>query len=398
MADSARFDVVAFGATGFTGRLVAEYLGARAAQEAFSWAIAGRDAAKLDSLAAALSSGGPQPASLVASIDDRDSLLAMARRARVLLTTVGPFDALGEPVVEAAIAGGADYVDITGEPAFVERIIRRHHEAARAAGVRVVHCCGFDSVPHDLGALLAVEALGTDAPIDLEGFVSARGSVSGGTWQSAVRAMADYRAERRRRRAHRVARGKGAEGHDRPRYGRRRVRFAPEVGAWVAPLPTIDPEVVLRSAAALPDVYGAGFRYGHFLRVGSLLRLGLGATFVGGVFALAQLPPTRALLLAAKKSGDGPSAETRSRSRFQVALIGRAGDRRVRVDVRGGDPGYDETAKMISESALCLAFDRPREGASRPPGGVVTPAVAMGTDLSRRLEAAGIRFDVEAPS
>lgn len=393
-----QYDVVAFGATGFTGGLVARYLARRAAGEGIRWAIAGRDPAKLEAVAESVvaASGDPDtvlPGIVVADVGDRASLDVMARRARVVLSTVGPFDAYGEPVVEAAIAAGADYVDITGEPAFVTRMIDRHDAAARDRGVRIVHCCGFDSVPHDLGALLAVRALAPlDAPVRLEGFVYGLGEISGGTWHSAVHAMAGYRREARRRREGRRAADGGDRDPGRPRHGRGGVRFEPAVQAWVAPLPTIDPEVVLHSARLMRETYGEGFRYGHFVRVGSLAKLGIGATAVGGMFALAQLPPTRALLLRWKKPGDGPSEETRARSRFHVALVGRSGDRTVRVDVRGGDPGYGETAKMVAESALTLAVDRPRATARRC--GVITPASACGTALVERLRAAGMEFEV----
>ncbi len=409
MSDSKRYDIAVLGATGFTGGLVASYLATQAAGESLRWAIAGRSRPKLEAVAAGLREDAADteaaPGIEVVNVDDAPAMEALARQTRVLLTTVGPFDVHGEPVVAACVAGGCDYVDITGEPAFVSRMIDRYHQPARERGIRVVSCCGFDSIPHDLGALLAVRALREgvagdgvgDAPIDLEGFVFGAGSISGGTWHSAVRAMGNYRADqrarRRRRREEKSVRRPGA-----PRYGRRTVRYEPAIAAWAAPLPTIDPEVVLRSASLLPADYGSGFRYAHFVRVGSLPKLTAGAMFIGSVFALAQLPPTRRLLLAAKKPGDGPDAAARAKGRFHVLLRGKRAERTVSVNVRGGDPGYGETAKMVAESALCLARERSRADQTTPASmtGVLTPAAALGLPLIARLRSAGIRFEVEA--
>lgn len=419
MPEADRYDIVVLGATGFTGGLVAAYLAERAAEELLRWAIAGRSRTKLEAVAADLVAGEPAaelttPGIEVVDVGDALALENLAGRTRVLLTTVGPFDMHGEPVVAACVAGGCDYVDITGEPAFVARVIDRYHHPAQAQGLRVVSCCGFDSIPHDLGALLAVRALREasargDEPlaelgdaIDLEGFVFGSGSVSGGTWHSAVRAMGNYRADQRQRRLRlrqqRLRHREGDRCPEAPRYGRRSVRYEPAIGAWAAPLPTIDPEVVLRSAALLPADYGPGFRYAHFVRVGSLPKLTAGALFIGGVFALAQLPPTRRLLLAAKRPGEGPDAATRAEGRFHVLLRGRCGGRTVSVSVRGGDPGYGETAKMVSEAALCLARERARTETAvpAPMTGVLTPAAALGLPLVARLRVAGIQFEVEA--
>jgi short subunit dehydrogenase-like uncharacterized protein len=171
---------------------------------------------------------------------------------------------------------------------------------------------------------------------------------------------------------------------------RPRVRYEREIGAWVVPLPVLDPQVVLRSARALPD-YGPDFRYAHYARVQRLPTLVAGVAGIGAIFALAQWGPTRSLLLRAKARGEGPSAEQRARASFEVCFVGRAGAKRVMTAVRGGDPGYDETSKMVSEAALCLAQDRERLPET---AGVITPALAMGDLLTARLRAAGIVFEV----
>ncbi|MDI1449855.1 saccharopine dehydrogenase NADP-binding domain-containing protein [Polyangium sp. 6x1] len=389
MTTEREYDVVLFGATGFTGRLAAHYLAETSRKTPLRWALAGRSAQKLDSVRRELAGVLPDASRLPvieASSDDPASLARMARSARVVLTTVGPYALYGEPLVEACVREGADYVDITGEPRFVNRLIEHYHEDARKAGLRIVSCCGFDSIPHDLGALFTVQKLPKDEPITLEGFVRMGGTFSGGTWQSALNEMgAGAAAAKARPWAKDPLPGGRVVEELRPR-----VRKEPDLGGWACPMPSIDPQIVLRSARAL-DAYGPDFRYGHNLMFSSALKLAGVAAGIGAVAALSQLGPTRALLSRLRPSGEGPSPEERARSWFQVTFRGRSSTRRVLTRVSGGDPGYTETAKMVSESALCLAFDRDR---LPPHVGVVTPAAGMGDALIERLKAAGLRFEV----
>ncbi|MFB7511585.1 saccharopine dehydrogenase family protein, partial [Streptomyces broussonetiae] len=283
---------------------------------------------------------------------------------------------------------GADYLDLCGEPEFVDRVYVRHDARARETGARLVHACGFDSVPHDLGVHFTVGQLPEGVPLTVDGYVSADAAFSGGTLASALIQFARGRqllgAARERAR------------HE-PRLMGRRVatptgapRFAAEVGAWALPLPTLDPQIVRRSARALQR-YGPDFRYRHYAAVRRLpVALG-GLTAVGAVVAAAQLPPARRWLSDRLRPGDGPSAQKRARSRFSVRFVGEGGGRRVFTEVAGGDPGYDETAKMFAEAALCLAFDDLPQTA-----GQVTTAQAMGDALTERLRAAGITFRVAA--
>jgi len=376
------FDTVLFGATGFTGTLTAEYLAAHA-PAGTTWALAGRNRAKLEALRERL---GADVTILEADITDAASLRRVAESARVVITTVGPYVRYGEPLVAACAEAGTDYVDLTGEPEFVDLMYLRHHATAERTGARLVHACGFDSIPHDLGALFTVQHLPEDQPIALRGYVSAGGRPSGGTFDSAVTAMS------RMRHASAVhAKRRKAE----PRGGARRTRaltgrpgYDRHVHTWVLPLPTIDPQIVVRSARALSR-YGPDFSYSHYAAVGNpLVAAGL-TVGVAGTFALAQLPPTRTLLRKLLPSGAGPSEEQRAKSWFKVRFVGESGGQRVVTEVAGGDPGYGETSKMLAESALCLAYDSLPETA-----GQVTTAVAMGDALRARLEKAGITFRV----
>jgi short subunit dehydrogenase-like uncharacterized protein len=383
-----QYDIVICGATGFTGALTAEYLAANAPAET-RWALAGRNRQKLEGVLSRLSSanaGAADVSLLHADVTDADSLRAVAEATKVLVTTIGPYILHGEPLLAACAAAGTDYVDLTGEPEFVDLMWLRHHEEAERTGARLVHSCGFDSIPYDLGALYTVEHLPEGVPIKLDGFVRMGGMVSGGTYHSAIHIMG------RLRQGMQVARERK---QSEPRPDGRRVKGAPgrphhdEVGGgWAVPFPTIDPQTVLRSARAL-DRYGPEFTYSHYLVVKRLPVLAGMAAGAGAAVALAQLPPTRNALLKLKSSGDGPSEKQRSRAWFKVRFAGAGGSRRVVTEVSGGDPGYGETSKMLSESALCLAFDELPQRA-----GQLTPAVAMGSKLTERLQRAGIEFCV----
>ena len=390
MADR-RFDIVVFGATGFTGGLTAEYL-ARNAPAGMSWALAGRNMSKLEQVRARMAAADPAWAELPllrADSGDPASLRELAEATKVVITTVGPYIRYGEPLVAACATAGTDYVDLTGEPEFADRMYLDYHGQAEQSGARIVHSCGFDSIPYDLGVQFAVEQLPEGVPIAVEGFVRSNGSFSGGTYQSAIEVLSRLRSsskvarERRRREGDPPGRRvKGVSGRPHPDH------FA---GGWVVPFPTIDPATVLRSARAL-DRYGPDFTYSHYAVVGPLPML-VGVSAAAGVaVALAQVAPTRNLLLKLKSSGAGPSEAQRAKSWFRVRFVARAGGsaaREIRTEVSGGDPGYSETSKMLAESALCLAYDDLPERA-----GQLTPAVAMGPALRRRLEAAGIEFKV----
>ena len=381
MAERAH-DVVLFGATGFTGGLTAEYLAEHAGPET-RWALAGRNRQKLEALRDRLPGEVPL---LEADANDPDSLRAVAESARVVITTVGPYIRYGEPLVAACAAAGTDYVDLTGEPEFVDLMWLRHHEEAERSGARIVHCCGFDSIPHDLGAYFTVQQLPEGVPLRVEGFVRAGGSFSGGTYHSAIENFARARKYMRARKERREREGRARDRHVKVSMGR--VRQERELGAWAVPFPTIDPLVVARSARAL-DRYGPDFSYGHYLLLKRLPMVAGLAGGVGALFALSQLPPTRKLLLSLRGPGEGPTPEQREKGWFRVRFRGEGGGKRVETEVSGGDPGYGETAKMLAESALCLAHDDLPSTA-----GQVTPATAMGDALLGRLQAAGIEFKV----
>jgi short subunit dehydrogenase-like uncharacterized protein len=262
----------------------------------------------------------------------------------------------------------------------------RYHEQAVESGARLVHSCGFDSIPYDLGVLFTVEQFPEGVPISVSGYARVGGTFSGGTYHSAVHIMG------RLRQGAKVARERSAK-EQKPSGRRARIVFgrphhSAEAGGWAAPAPTIDPQNVLRSARAL-ERYGPDFSYTHYLvtkRLGTMAGLGVGA---GTVVALAQLPPARKALLKFKDPGEGPSEEQRAKSWFRVRFVAHSEGQRAMTEVSGGDPGYSETSKMLAESALCLAHDQLPDRS-----GQLTTAVAMGQPLIDRLLRAGIEFRV----
>src|SRR3954468_6256929 len=302
MADR-EHDIVLLGATGFTGALTAQYL-AEHAGDGVRWALAGRNRAKLEALSERLGVVVPL---LHADVTDDASLRSVAESARVVITTVGPYVTYGEPLVAACAEAGTDYVDLTGEPEFVDRMYLRHHERAVASGARIVHACGFDSIPHDLGVLFTVQQLPEGVPLEVRGYVRAGGRPSAGTYHSAITAFSRMRhassVHKERRDAEGEPDGRRVRSIGGPGIGR-----AKELDAWALPMPTIDPQVVKRSATAL-ERYGPDFAYGHYLAVKHLPAAAGIVGGVGGLFALAQVPPARSWLLGRMSSGQGPGPE-----------------------------------------------------------------------------------------
>jgi len=389
-ASARDFDIVVFGATGFTGELTAAYL-AEHAPHGLRWALAGRNQAKLEQVRSRLAANDPDLAELPllrADSSDDASLRAVAESTRVVITTVGPYTLFGEPLVAACAAAGTDYVDLTGEPEFVDRMYLAHHERAVETGARIVHAAGFDSIPHDLGAWFTVQELGSAEPITLRGVVRSNAMFSGGTFHSAMTAMSRPKQMREAMVSRRKKEGRPVGRKSRAVAGKpHRDR---KLGLWLLPLPTIDPFVVARSGAALAS-YGPDFRYSHYAGLKTLRYTAGAVAAVSGIVVSAQIPPLRNFLKSRIKQGQGPSEQRREKSWFTVDFVGESGGRTVRTRVSGGDPGYDETAKMLAESALCLALDD-----NPQTSGQVTTAYAMAENLLTRLQKAGMSFEVLA--
>lgn len=404
------FDVVLWGATGFTGRLVAGYL--LSSGESFRWALAGRDKGKLEAvrrdLEAVRASAGDVPI-LVADRADPASLAAMVRQTRVVCTTVGPYAKYGRELPATCVALGTDYCDITGEVPFIRGVIDAHHEEAARRGVRIVHCCGFDSIPSDLGVHMVHDhAKREGRALEQARFflVKSRGGFSGGTIASMMNLIEEATTDRALRRLVADPYALNPEGERSGPDGpdQRGVGFDRESGRFTAPfvMASVNTRVVRRSNALLGYAYGRDFRYAEVMRFArgpaGLLSAAAVTAGLGGFAAAAVFPPTRRLLerFALPAPGEGPSKEERDRGHFLVEIHATTrGDGGHLVGRVAGtsDPGYGETAKMLGESALCLAMDRDATPAA---AGVLTPASAMGMPLVERLRRAGMTFQVEA--
>ncbi len=382
-------DLVLFGATGFTGGLTADYLAGNA-PDGLRWALAGRSLDRLLAVRDRLAAETPRCADLpllIADADDFDGLADIARRTRVVATSVGPYLRHGEPLVAACAATSTDYVDLSGEPEFVDLMYLRHHERAVATGARLVHACGFDSVPHDLGALFTVSHLPADLPIALRGVVRSTGSPSGGTFHSALGAMSRLGAAKETARARRELEAAYVDDARSARSVAGKPHRDPMLGYWLLPLPTIDPVVVARSAAAL-DAYGPRFRYSHYAGTKTLRYAVGGAATVAFLAGASRIGPLRERIQRRLEPGDGPPESRRAKAWFTVDFVAEADGSTLHTRVCGGDP-YTESAKMLAESALCLVYDD-----NPATAGQVTTAQAMGAHLLTRLQAAGMRFEV----
>ena len=382
MTTSRSYDITLLGATGFTGGLAAKYLAANAPADA-KLALAGRNRAKLEAVAASL---GREVAIIVVDNTDDASVKAMAEATRVVMTTVGPYILHGEPVVRACAEAGTDYVDLTGEPEFVDLMYVKYNATAEKSGARLIHACGFDSIPHDLGAQFTVEQLPEGLPMTVRAYVSANGTFSGGTAASALEAMSRM-SESKKAHAARVASEPLPAGRT-AKVVAGKPGKSRDTGRWSLPMPTIDPEIVLNSARRI-DRFGPDFSYSHNLDSKNFIGTASMAVGIGFIAGMAQVAPVRRWMSNRVPPGTGPSEEKRAASWFKVRFFGEAGSVKVITEVAGGDPGYGETAKMISESALCLAFDE-----LPTTSGQQTTASAMGAALRSRLVAQGITFTV----
>ena len=406
MAADRALDLVLFGATGFTGKLVAQYLAEHAGAET-RIGLAGRSEEKLASVRSELPAGAADWPLVVADKSDPDSLAKLAARTTAVITTVGPYAQGGLALVEACAGAGTHYADLAGEVLFMRDSIDRYDDAARASGARIVHASGFDSIPFDLGVLVLREKVRADGAGELEDttsmVVGVGGGISGGTIASLMGQLDEGKADRDRARVAADPYGLSPDRSAEPDLGDERdlrsMERDPDTGAWLAPwmMAQINTRVVRRSNALLDWDYGRRFKYREVMAFRSgPTAPAMAAAVTGGLGSLMaglSFGPTRAVLEKVLPSqGEGPSEKTREKGFFKIEIRSRtsSGARYVcRVSAQG-DPGYKATAVMLGESGLCLGLD----GASLPDrAGVLTPATAMGMPLVERLRAADFTFE-----
>ncbi len=420
--DTRRFDIVVWGATGFTGKLVAEYLARHeqardAATPPLAWALAGRSLDKLEAVRAALAADFPRVKDLPLLLGDgkvRASLDPIARDARVVITTVGPYALHGRALVAACADAGTDYVDLAGETPFIRDMIDEHHARAQRTGARIVHACGYDSIPSDLGVLMLQDYARNRHGGRCEAIRffagESKGGVSGGTVASMLNLAEQATRDPRVRRiaGNPYALDPTREGRGPDKRDQLGVRFDGDSQRWTGPfvMAAINTRIVRRSNALLGYGYGVDFRYSEAMSFGpgvkGLVQASAVSAGLAGFMVALAVPPMRMLLARTvlPSPGEGPSKKTRETGYFTSRLYGavdaRAGAAvgapvKLLGTVKGkGDPGYEATARMISESALSLL----RDAGIRQQGGVLTPASCMGMPLVERLRKAGMTFEV----
>lgn len=402
-------DLIVFGATSFVGQILARYLAEHyGAHGSLKWAIAGRSEQKLAALRNSLGLAVGKVPLLVADAADEDALRRLCRSTRVVASTVGPYALHGEPLVKVCAETGTDYCDLTGEVQWIRRMIGAYEAAARKSGARIVHCCGFDSIPSDLGVHFlqqqARKRFGAPCTTVKMRVKAMRGGLSGGTAASMVNAVKEAVADPALRRElanpYAICPDGYAPGVRQPNVTS--AEYDADFEAWVAPfvMAAINTRVVQRSNALSKQAYGEDFRYDEAMLMGHGLKGRAAATGMtaglGGFMVAAALPPTRWALerFALPAPGEGPSAEQQRKGFFDLRFLGTTADgRKLRVKVTGDrDPGYGSTAKMLGQAAACLAQDFADSGRN---GGFWTPATMFGDKLIERLVAhAGLTFEV----
>lgn len=406
MRDGKELDLILLGATGFVGRLTAGYLAGHA-PPGLRIGLAGRSEERLAAVRDGLGTAAQAWPLIQADSTDPAAAQSLARMAGAVATTVGPYRRLGLPLAQACAEAGTDYADLTGEVLFIRDTMASCQEAAARTGARIVHSCGFDSVPSDLGVLATHDAAAADGAGNLEDttlvLTAMRGGVSGGTLASGLGQFDDVRASSGNRRIvadpHALSPDRDAEpalGDEREQAG---IRYDPGIGVWTGPflMAGFNTRIVRRSNSLRGWAYGRQFRYREVTGFGSgpaaPLRALAGTAAFAALAAGVAMPPSRALLRPVlPKPGEGPGEKTRRNGFFRIQVHARTatGARYLtRVEARG-DPGYAATAVMLGESALCLVLDRDR---LPDLAGVLTPATAMGAVLTDRLRSAGHTYE-----
>lgn len=408
MSDKPKFDVVVYGATSFVGQILCHYLVQRHGGQGQSlrWAMAGRNAAKLAEVQRSLGDQGQNIPLIVADASDEKALREMCEQTAVIASTVGPYALYGEPLLAACVDTGIGYVDLTGEVQWIAKMLGKYEDKAKATGARIVHCCGFDSIPSDLGAQFAqeafIESFGHPATQVKTRVKAMKGAFSGGTVASLVNAVKEMTTDptlrpilknpyaicpKDKQMATRQPNVTGAE-------------FDADAQAWTAPfvMAAINSRIVLRSHALAGMPWGDDFLYDEAMLMGKgisgrVAALGL-AGALGGFMVGAAIPPTRWLMqktfLPAPGEGPSPEAQAAGYWDYRIYALDAKGNKKIAKVTGDRDPGYGSTAKMLGEAAACLAQDLPDLT-----GGIWTPATAMGETLRARLiEHAGLTFEI----
>lgn len=404
------FDIVVFGATSFVGKIMVRYMMDTFPKhdKAPTWAIAGRSEAKLQALKDELGEHGQSLPTIVADAANEEQLNAMCEQASVIVSTVGPYALYGEPLIKACVSSGTDYCDLTGEPQWIARMLKRYEKIAQISGSRIVHCCGFDSIPSDLGVWYTQQQAKTAFDESCNKIFmrvrAMKGAASGGTVASMMNLVKEATTDKdlRRMLANPYALCPAEHPFKVRQENLKMARYDENCQSWIAPfiMAAINTRVVHRSNAMQNNAYGEDFVYDEAMLMGKgasgSIKAGALSTGLGGFMVAAALPPMRWVMenTFLPKPGEGPSEKEQLEGFYDLRFFAQtATGNKLQCKVTGDrDPGYGSTGKMLAESAACLALDIDK---NERKGGFWTPASAMAEPLLVRLEKyAGLTFSV----
>jgi|TARA_B110000240_G_scaffold145972_1_gene161303 short subunit dehydrogenase-like uncharacterized protein len=404
-----KFDIVIFGATSFVGQILTRYLLDQFPLEGdLKWAIAGRSQSKLDDLKSSLGITGASLDVLVADAADEDSLRFLCESTRVVISTVGPYALYGEPLVKTCVALGTDYCDLTGEVQWIAKMLERYENEAKISGARIVHSCGFDSIPSDLGVYFlqqhAKQQFGETCSSIKMRVKKMKGAASGGTVASMTNIFKEVASNPALRKtlANPYAICPPDHGNNTRQNSMNRPQYDTDFNSWVAPfvMAVINTRIVYRSNALIEGGYSQNFEYNEAMLtgkglIGSGIAAGVGVG-LGGFAMAAVIPPTRWVMekFILPKPGEGPSQDAQEKGCYDLRFYGKTDSgQEIRCKVTGNqDPGYGSTAKMLGQAAACLVQDINKD---KVQGGFWTPASIFGAQLITRLEShAGLTFEL----
>ena len=371
---SKKYDIIVFGATGFTGSLICEYLSSHKENSRIKWAIAGRNKNKLNKLSKKYSIDN-----ILADSFNQESLNSMCSQSRLIISTVGPYDIYGEKLIVACINKKSHYLDLTGEPSFVKRIYDKYSDAAESNSIILMHCCGFESIPPDLGTYLSVKDFNSNN-IDATYYLKTKGKISGGTWASFLNSITSKQP---------------IIGTNKTKKARKKLFYSKRFKKWALMFPVIDKYIVIKSSKSDIKRYGKNFSFSEYILLPSLISAVLLISGIALISIISRIKSLRKFLLNRIPSGNGPNEQERSSHWFKVTVVAKSRNKESVVRISGGDPGYGETSKFISEMALCILLENKSLIKDK---GILTPIECSGSLMMNRLENAGIKFDISKSS
>jgi len=377
-----KYDLVVYGASGFTGQLICEYLSAHKDAVDLNWAIAGRNTEKLESISNKFSIEDKKVDVLYGDSFDKDSLDNISSQSRLIITTVGPYAIYGEQLVASCIENQTYYLDLTGEPHFVHKIKEKYTQKAYDNSVGIIHSCGFESIPPDIGVYSAINQL-NEPNADVSYFFESNGDISGGTWASFINSLSSPRPI--------VSSGSKKDHKSKTKKHNKKIFFHKKFKRWALFFPVIDKYIVQKTAKSF-NQYGEGFSFSEYMLFKSWKKL---AFILIGVFVVSIISKSKLIkkrLLSLRPSGSGPSKERRAKNWFIAKVIAKGESSSAMTIIRGGDPGYGDTSKFISEMALCILTQSDQLLKTK---GILTPVECTGDLLVDRLRSAGISIDTK---